>query len=281
MCVKIVDIEEGIKSAVQTLQTVERALAFLEIVATAEQPMKLAAVARSLGVREPTGYHLRNTLESAGYLIVHPDGTMRLGPKTSLLFGGYMAHFAPQRDLRSAVEQLAQSTRETAYLASLGPEGVVVQTIVESTQTVRVSGLRVGTSGREHRRASGKSVLAFLPQDQKERMLHTIMTEEESADTQLLADLEREFGEIHQRGWAIDVEQFEQSVCCIAAPFFTADGHVAGSRAVSTPSSRVEKGRADLIRRTQAAAREASTLLGYPQGVDLPLSPSTPETLSS
>ena len=257
----------------QTLQTVERALAFLEIVAAAEQPLKLAAVARSLGVRGPTGYHLRNTLESMGYLIVDSDGTMRLGPKTSLLFGGYMSQFAPQRDLRAAVEQLAQSTRETAYLASLSPEGVVVQTIVESTQAVRVSGLRVGTSGREHRRASGKSVLAFLAQDQKERMLHAIMTEEESADTQLLADLEQELIEIHQLGWAIDMEQFEQSVCCIAAPFFTADGQVAGSLAVSTPSSRFEKNRDSIIKHTQAASREASTLLGYPRGLDLPLLP--------
>lgn len=85
------------------LLTVQRALAFLEAVATAERPPKLKDVSAQLGINITTAYHLMNTLKHSGYLVREADGTLRVGARASLLHRGMLRHFVLGRDLRPVV----------------------------------------------------------------------------------------------------------------------------------------------------------------------------------
>lgn len=250
------------------LQTVERALTFLELLAESAEPLRLRDVAGKLGINVTTGYHLLNTLMHRGYVTRKADGTLVIGAKVGLLHQGLMSQFSQGIELREVVEDLTRSTGETCYLTGLSSQGIVIQIVIEATQAVAVRGLRVGYSGAEHVRASAKAVLAHLPSDQRERVLRQAIAYSGDRDEEKwLAILEQEFVEILRGGWALDNEQFDSGVCCVAAPYFGADGHVLGSIALSAPASRFALSAAELTDAVTSAARQISGLLGY-QGRD-------------
>lgn len=243
-----------------TLQTVERALAFLETVAQARRPPRLKEVAQALGINTTTSYHLLNTLQMAGYLTREGDGTLRMGGRSAILYQGLVRNFALGRELMPVIEDLSASTGETAYIAALNREKVIIQALVEGDQAVRVTGLYVGFSGSEHIRASGKAVLAHLPARQRDAALSHCLP---GASTAALEVAIRELDNVRQQGLALDDGHFQDGVCCIAAPFFRSGGSVAGSLAVSVPAARFAAARERIADAVRSSARRASELLGY------------------
>jgi len=135
------------EKATTTLQTVERALAFLEAVAQARRPPRLKEVAQALSINVTTSYHLLNTLQLAGYVTRDSDGTLRIGSRAAILYQGLVRNFALGRELMPVIAELSASTGETTYIAALNHEKVIIQALVEGDQAVRVTGLYVGFSG--------------------------------------------------------------------------------------------------------------------------------------
>ncbi len=243
-----------------TLQTVERALAFLETVAQARRPPRLKDVAQALGINVTTSYHLLNTLQMAGYLTRDTDGTLRIGGRTAILYQGLVRNFALGRELAPVIEELSGSTGETSYIAALNSEKVIIQAVVEGDQAVRVTGLYVGFSGSEHIRASGKAVLAHLPDEQRDAALRNCMP---GASAHELKSAIQELNKVREQGWAQDDGHFQEGVCCIAAPFFGSGGSVAGSVAVSVPAARFSVARERITGEVLRSARQASQIASH------------------
>lgn len=246
------------------LRTAARALSFLECIALADTPPKLKDVAAELGLNITTCYHLFNTLQDKGYVTRGPDGTLRIGGRVALLYRGLVRHLLFGRDLHPIVAELSDVTQETAYLASLNGNGVIVQDVVEGSQAVRVAGLHVGFRGSEHIRASGKAVLAHLDEEGQRAILEPITREmSKRARTQLRAQLDRDLEAVRAQGWALDDREFDEGVCCISAPLFGPSGEIAGSLAVSFPAERFEENKEKSLQALKEAASRASQMLGY------------------
>jgi IclR family acetate operon transcriptional repressor len=243
-----------------TLQTVERALAFLEIVAQARRPPQLKEVAQALGINVTTSYHLRNTLQLAGYLTRESDGTLRIGSRAAVVYQGLVRNFALGRELMPVIEELSASIGETSYIAALNREKVIIQALVEGDQAVRVTGLYVGFSGSEHIRASGKAVLAHLPEGPRDAAVGRCLP---GASPAALSAAIKELENVRQQGWALDDGHFQDGVCCVAVPFFRAGGSVAGSVSVSVPAARFPAARERITDAVRNSARQASELLGH------------------
>ena len=248
------------EKAPTTLQTVERALAFLEIVAQSRRPPRLKEVAQALGINVTTSYHLLNTLQLAGYLTREGDGTLRIGSRAAIVYQGLVRNFALGRELMPVIEELSASTGETAYIAGLNREKVIIQALVEGDQAVRVTGLYVGFSGSEHIRASGKAVLAHLPDGPRDAAVSQCLP---GASAAALRAAIKELENVRQQGWALDDGSFQDGVCCIAAPFFRSGGAVAGSVSVSVPAARFPVAREQITDAVRRSAQRASELLGH------------------
>jgi IclR family transcriptional regulator, acetate operon repressor len=246
-----------------TLQTVERALTFLEAVAQARRPPRLKEVAQSLGINVTTSYHLLNTLQVAGYLTRDSDGALRVGGRAAILYQGLVRNFALGRELMPVIAELSGSTGETAYVAALYHDKVIIQGLVEGDQAVRVTGLYVGFSGSEHIRASGKAVLAHLADQQRNAALGQCLPDA-SADE--LNSVIQELRKVRELGWAQDDGVFQEGVCCIAAPFFHPGGSVAGSVAASVPAARFLAAEERIIDAVLRSAQRASQIVGHDPG---------------
>jgi DNA-binding IclR family transcriptional regulator len=225
-----------------TLKTVERALQVLEIVAASDAPLQVREVSDRLGHNITSTYHLVNTLIASGYLAKSDTGRLSIGRKASLLHSAYVKNSDFAATARPLIAQLAETSGETVYLTRWSGTGSVIEMVVESNRSVRVSGLSVGYSGLEDRRASGKAVLAQLsPAELEIAFVHLYPGLSAPVLASGLADLTSELDIIQANGFAFDDEEFEEGVCCIAAPYFGADGAVAGAVAASCPAQRVER----------------------------------------
>jgi IclR family acetate operon transcriptional repressor len=253
----------GGKAAATTLQTVERALAFLELVAVSSSELTVRDVAGRLGVNLTTCYHLYNTLAAHGYVERNPDLTLRVGRQAAVLYDGYRRGFSGQRRMQEFVAELAAETTETAWLSTLTGDSVVLTAYAEGPQPVRATGLYVGLTGLEHVRSSGRAVLAHLDEERRERILQKSLSGVAPAQRAGIREaLKRDFAVIRERGWALDDEDYNAGIVGVAAPFFSPDGAVLGAVGVWSPAARARQSLDVLAGRLLAAAREASALFG-------------------
>ena len=162
------------------------------------------------------------------------------------------------------VTQLVEATGETAHLGVLRQGEVVSLVNVESRYTVRTP----ATVGRHiplHCTSQGKAILAFLPPDQVARQLKGYVFSRHSANTIVSKDrFLAELALVASRGYAVDNEEFEEGLRCIAAPVRDHSEEVAGAISIAGPTFRVTGSRLPaLSREVKRIAAELSTALGY------------------
>ena len=231
----------------QAVKTLERGLRVLEALAQAgESP--LGPLAERVGLAKSTLYRLLRALAQAGF-VEEEGGVYRVGHKAFAVGQAY-----PKRSLSQAVrpemEALARETGESVNLAvPLGREALYLDQ-VEGTKLVR---LFTAPGSRAPLHATGVGVpegLSLTPYTP-----HTLTR---------LPDLLRELEAVRGRGYALDNEEKELGVRCVAAPVFGASGGVVAALSLSAPASRLSLEEAHrLAPRVVEAARRASLRLGY------------------
>ncbi|MBU4047794.1 IclR family transcriptional regulator, partial [bacterium] len=110
----------------------------------------------------------------------------------------------------------------------------------ESSQTIRMISY-VGKRTPLHCTALGKVLLTYLSAEERKRILgekalprlteNTITDEEE---------LEKELGKVREQGFALDREENEKDVCCVAAPIRNYQGKVIAAVSISGPVFRID-----------------------------------------
>lgn len=107
--------------------------------------------------------------------------------------------------------------------------------------------------------ASGKTILAFLPDDDVKAVL-----EMESVSEKDWAALRKELGQIRSQGYAITANERKQGAMSIGAPVFDAANKVIGSIICVIPVGDYEKDNEALyIEKVKEAAENISYSLGY------------------
>lgn len=261
-----------------TLRTVERAFQTLEIIAAAYPPPSIKSVAASLGVGLSSAYHLVNTLIALEYVCRDGEKRLVLGPAVGRLYRGYLEESVTSRTLDRILSEFSDEVQETVYLTKRVEQSVVVAAMIEGRRAVRVTGIRIGFSGDEHRRASGKAVLAFLPEVERAAVTARVCSEQAGLEP---SDFAAELEEIRRTRVAMDIESYSPDLCCVASPYFLR-GTVGGSIAVSVPTSRYEGQAGTLAAAVSKHAERITEELGTgtgmsPQNGSMGARPSSPE----
>jgi len=245
------------------LRTIERALRVLEIVAEAPSAPTVKDLAGILNHNLSSTYNVVNTLIGAGYLTKDPTGNLRVGSRVAILNRALERDNDYARMLRPFVAGVSASSGETVYLTRFSGGRVAIELVLEGRQSLRVTGLAVGFSGSEDHRASGKAVMAYLSDPSIRTILELNHPLERSRKIEeRLDELRPVLGTIREQGYAFDDEDFEEGICCVAAPYFDITGAVVGSLAASGPAVRRAELRGPIRDSVVAAAKKMSEALG-------------------
>lgn len=241
---------------------VKRALAVLSHIGESDVPLGLAEISSGVDVPKSTAYKYLHTLREAGFVVQNEQDAYQLGPAVWRLNRGRHVWRAFQTLARPHLEQLRDHWGETAALVELNGLEARCLDVVESRHRLRV-GLPVGHRFPVYSTASGKAILAFVP-EQWQRM-HTplempALTERTITDfPTFLAELER----TAERGWASEVGEDDPHTTAVAAPVLDRTGRAIVAVTVLAPSNRLTPDDlAPVGAHLVATARAISTELG-------------------
>ncbi len=244
------------------IQAVDRALRILETTAAAGTPLSLAEMSQRVGLHVSTTHRLLATMRARGFIERDAEsGRYRIGVQAFRVGSA----FAEDTDLRPRLHpmltRLAARSGETANLViRRGLEAVYIDHVI-GTQVAKLF-TEIGQRVPLHCTAVGKVLLASGPGEDGDLVrgltlaawtIHTITSRRA---------LQRELATIRAAGYAIDREEHELGVGCVAAPVRDATGAVVAAIGISGPSGRVLSAVTALSEHVRAAAAEASRALG-------------------
>jgi DNA-binding IclR family transcriptional regulator len=238
----------------------------LEAIQSSPSGLTLKPICDITGVHKSTAHRFLKHLQRDGYILRTEEGTYMIGPRLSQM-GARSSHRATlQAVARPILWELWKSTGETVNLAILDQGSVLYVDVLESPHEFRLAS-RVGSRRSMHATGLGKALGAFLPDEQRERALSTVIFQPLTAKTitnmvQLRDELER----VKRRGYAIDDEETTLGARCVSAPIFDADRFAVAAVSVSGPVTRISREQVPgLAAAVVAAARAVSVAMGFPQ----------------
>lgn len=249
---------------VQTINSLSRGLMILDIIHE-HGTIGVTELGRMIGVNKSSAYRLLKTLEDNGYVEqVAEGGKYALGLKVCKFRERVLDRYEIRSIARPYLEELTRLTGEAAGLSVRKGDTIYLIDCLSSPQYLGVV-LQVGDREEFHSTAHGKAMFAFLPDEEKERLLDGIPREKHTANT--ITD-EKELLEearmIIERGYALDEEETTIGMRCVAAPIFDFSGKVAGAIGISGPVDRVTREKIPRYAETVCqTAGKISRKLGY------------------
>jgi IclR family acetate operon transcriptional repressor len=239
---------------------VERALDLLEALATADGEVAITALANRTGLHVSTVHRLLATLLRRGYVRQNPDTSRYYaGAKLATLAEGRSRYGELRLRARPILRTLTDATRETANLVVLDDTQAVYIETVPSPQVVRLF-TAVGNRTPLHATGAGKALLAAMPGPRRDALLERLDLRSYTPRTVVdRAALRRTLEDVRDRGFAIDDEEYDEGVRCVAVVVGSPGSPVA-ALSISAPASRLSRQRcaelAPLLRRSAADLAE-------------------------
>ncbi len=244
------------------IQSLARGLKILNLLEQARDGMGTTEVAKEMTIDKSSASRLLHTLANYDY-VVQDDSSARyqLGPRLLTLGQRVLDRISLRDRARPFLDKLVDATGECAHLAILAQRQALYIDQVESSAALRVES-EIGTLSPLHCTALGKAMLAFgdgaMPDSLRPFTQRTI-TDQAVLQAQLL--------QIRQRGYAIDDEEYNYGVRCVAAAVHDHRGLLLGAIGISGPAGRVTLERIDdfgaLVRQV---AGDLSAKLGFVAG---------------
>jgi len=243
----------------ESVRAAERSLDIL-LCFTAQTPeLSMTDIAERVHLHKSTTHRLLATLERRRFVERHPrTGLYRLGLQVVRLVHVTLEHDELFHTAVPYLRRLNEESEENVHLAVLDGTNVVYVHTIDGRRRVKLAAAQ-GQSLPAHATASGKAILAFLPEAKVRGILrhgmrrhtpHTIHSVEAFMD-----DAQR----ARARGYAVSEQEYESDISALAAPVLDADSHPLASVSVAGPAYRMTRKRiGELAPRLLSAVRELS-----------------------
>lgn len=226
----------------QFVESISRGFKLLSIVCKSTKPLSLSELSKESNLSLSTIQRLSYTLQHLGLLDRDPrTKKYKLGPEMITLSFVVINNLTLKKVAYPHMKQLSEKINEVVALAVLSGTQVI---IIGSIKTQRV--LNVSTSGGEsipiHATASGKAMMAFLPEPNVEILLSMLSFEKITNNTiTSLKTFKAQLTEVRKRGFASAINESNSGLGALAAPIRGNDGEVIAALTVLVPTARVPK----------------------------------------
>ena len=269
-----VDVGRGAQKESGRLGALRHGLAVFDMFDIGRQTVTAAEIARHLKIHKSTASRIAQNLVLSGYLVPATNTAgFRLSGKLTRL--GAIA--AADTNLTTAamdhVRALVDDVGETCHVGVLEGHEAVTVVLVDGSYSVRLHSW-VGKRSDAHTTAMGKVLLAGLEEatldmlypgrSLRQRTGHTIGS---------VAELKEQLDVVRRHGYALDNEELEPGLRCVAAPIADHSRRVVAALTIAGAASRLTMARInDYIAKVKECADKISISLGAPDDVALPQS---------
>jgi DNA-binding IclR family transcriptional regulator len=252
---------EGIKKN----QSLRKAIQILEGMTKINTPARLQDIAQSLEMPQSTLLRFLNTYIDFGYVRQDPNtACYYLTLKLAELGSRAKDNFPFQNSLSKYVKQVARNFNESASLCIEHDMQMVYVATEEGPGRMLQTLQRIGRIAPMHATGVGKLHLLNYSEAQllelKQKFGFPKYTEHTITG---LDTLKKEIALVRKQGYAMDNEECEDGVRCIAVPVWDYSGQVVAGISLSAPVTRLDKDKiADIVRYLIEIGNEASREMG-------------------
>jgi IclR family acetate operon transcriptional repressor len=251
-----------------SVQSVDRALTLLETLAQSAGGTPLTELAARVRLNISTCHHLLATLVKWGYVAKAPGRRYALGARGLHLGQAFLKQVDLPRRAQPFIERISEDTGETVHVAVLQGDAIITLLKREGRHAVRVDTGALGASDAAHATATGKAMLAWLPEHEIRRILAVKgmarLTPNTITDVDVMIE---ELRLVRRTSHALDREEFLPGVICVGAAIRNHLGAVVGAISASAPTLRATDEHLGRMRDgVMAAARALSAEFGEQSG---------------
>jgi len=247
------------------IKVLDKSLSVLELLLQKGSAMNMTEISEKLEIYPSTIHRILDTLKYRGYVEQNPHTQKyQLGLKALELGMAKLHQMNLVKEATPYLKELVNQCNETVHLGVLEEEEVLYLAKEESSHTIRMCSY-VGKRAPLHCTALGKVLLAYLSAEERKKILGEKvlprLTENTITDKR---ELEKELGKVREQGFALDREENEKDVRCVAAPIRNHQGEVIAALSISSPSFRIDKNTQNNLKEALIqTSREISKRLGY------------------
>lgn len=238
-----------------------RSFALLEHLVKAERPVSMAEIMQDFPAPKASLHRMLTSLEAGGLVVRAPGqrSAYVIGPRLSQLGLGVVLHAGERRVRHAILTRLVTELGETCNLTMLHGSEVLYLDRMEAPWPLRLD-LQPGSHVPAYCTASGKLLLAMLPQPQRSALIRSMKLERQTPNTITDVELlEAELDRINRKRVGIDNEEFLTGIVCVATPVVDKEGVAIAAIAVHAPVPRTPLSRAlEFVPKLQQAAQELS-----------------------
>jgi IclR family transcriptional regulator, pca regulon regulatory protein len=238
----------------------------LSLVVHSKTVLGITEISRVLNLSIGSVQRVTNTLQKLGYL--RKDENKQgyvLGYKAWGLGLSIIKDIDLKRVAHPYLQELSQEIGETVNLAILDGRDIVYVDRIKTEQIININ-LSIGSRLPVYCTSMGKSLLAFLPDNEISKILDAIDIKPITPNT--ITDKSRlleELQQVRQRGFSLNDRELEIGLRSVAAPVRDESKRVIAAVNIAVPSTRItlEELSTDLANKAVNVARIISEGMGY------------------
>jgi len=249
------------------VKSVSRALDIITMLSLKKGGLGVTEISKQIDINKSSVYRILSTLVQYGYVEQDEEtGRYKLGYKFLEISSKLLDSIDLRSEARPFLQELENETNEVVHLVVYDQGEVVYIEKLEGNELLRMHS-KVGKRAPMHCTSVGKAILSQLPDnvvegiiERKGMPVHTIHT---ITDKEVFM---KELEQVREKGYALDLEENELGITCIAVPIFDHTGKVVSAVSISGPTIRMTEERLEqLHKRMITIGKQISERLGYSQ----------------
>ena len=247
------------------IQSVSHALDVLEEFHGDVDELGVTELSKKLKLHKNNVFRILATLQSRNYIEQNKASeNYRLGIRCLELGQTFIHQRGMLKQANPVLQELAEKTGETSYVSIMRGNEVVYLDSVEPKTTVRVVS-RLGFHMPMHATAAGKVLVAFESEEDLRKRSSGELKSYTKNTFRTVEELFRDLEAVREKGYATDLEEFEEGLRCVASPIRDYTRKVIGALSVSGPAHRLSDEKIQTIFGAEVIrlGKELSIRLGF------------------
>lgn len=229
---------------VQTIHSIEKALDIVEYLYQHSEEASLGDICKATGLYGSTAHRILATMKNRGFIHQNEKNSKYwLGYKFYGIGNAVKENMPLAELIEPYADRIAKKYKQTVYTAmpyyqSSSPQQIIVSKVCCSPYIIK-NAPDVGTISFSHGAATGKCMMAYYPsrliEEYKQNPL-PMLTAKTITDWNIL---EEELLHIRRNGYAMETDEEDIGVTCIAVPITDNKDQIIASVSLSGPTSMI------------------------------------------
>lgn len=247
-----------------SIHSLEKGIRVFEYICLSSEDLSVTGLSQAMGINKTTVYRILQTFVMTGFL-EQDRNTERYRPtmKILALSNNVLNRMEIRLLANPYLKELADATNESVHLAVMDGHDTVIIDKVESKDDTGIK-FHIGRRSPLYCTGTGKVFLAAMTDAELEKYLASEKFAQRTPTTHTdSASLRKEIEKVRHLGYALDHQENNVGISCVAAPICDYSGKVIAAISVTGPSFHIDHNTELLQTKVVATAKNISRRMGH------------------